>query len=290
MRTLSIMKTWPAPIVRLLRPSLRMAMVVVLALGLILGWFVNGARVQRDAVASIERSGGSVYYGDRYKNYRIIFEKLGVMTWLRRNLGHDYFMCVVRVKVRQNANDLMLARLNRLTTIQEPHLSGSPLNGVRTSRPDGLQDSMSLEIGKTKTSADLLASLQSLKSLTRVDFEGIPCDDAGLAHLGRLPALETLDLNHCPISDAGMVHAEGLKNLIVVDLSGTSIGDAGLSHFVGCRKLQAILLDGTKITAAGLDLLAKLPEVKIITAYDTSVTAEDVKALRKAHPKVEFRR
>ena len=40
------------------RLSLRMLMAVVLVLGMVLGWIVHRARVQRQAVAAIERGAG----------------------------------------------------------------------------------------------------------------------------------------------------------------------------------------------------------------------------------------
>jgi hypothetical protein len=47
---------------RYLRISPRGLIIIVLVLGSALGWIVNRAKVQRDAVAAIERAGGSVKY------------------------------------------------------------------------------------------------------------------------------------------------------------------------------------------------------------------------------------
>src|SRR5262245_9470051 len=47
---------------RYLRISLRGLIVLVLVIGSALGWIINRAKVQRDAVAVIERSGGTVKY------------------------------------------------------------------------------------------------------------------------------------------------------------------------------------------------------------------------------------
>ena len=44
------------------RLSIRALCAVVLAFGVALGWVVHRARVQRDAVAAIERSIGRVFY------------------------------------------------------------------------------------------------------------------------------------------------------------------------------------------------------------------------------------
>jgi hypothetical protein len=47
---------------RYLRFSVRGLIVLVLVVGAGLGWTVRSARIQRDAVAAIERAGGSVGY------------------------------------------------------------------------------------------------------------------------------------------------------------------------------------------------------------------------------------
>jgi hypothetical protein len=50
------------------RFRVRTMIVVVLVVGGGLGWFVGRARVQRDAVRSIERKEGGVQYGWEFKN------------------------------------------------------------------------------------------------------------------------------------------------------------------------------------------------------------------------------
>ena len=47
---------------RFLRFSVRGMIVLVLVIGGWLGWIVRSARIQRDAVAAIQRTGGSVQY------------------------------------------------------------------------------------------------------------------------------------------------------------------------------------------------------------------------------------
>jgi hypothetical protein len=58
MATVAVASPWR----RYLRISLRELIVIVLVLGSALGWIVQRAKVQRDAVAAIERAGGSVKY------------------------------------------------------------------------------------------------------------------------------------------------------------------------------------------------------------------------------------
>ena len=51
---------------RYLRFSLRGLIVIVLIIGGSLGWMVQSARVQREAVAAIEKAGGIVQYERRH--------------------------------------------------------------------------------------------------------------------------------------------------------------------------------------------------------------------------------
>jgi len=83
-------------------------MVVILLMGGTLGWVVNGARVQRDAVAAIRSSGGTVYYNwelnvrnYKYgKTYRVNSKGRPMWPgWLVSRLGPDYFGHVVRVEL-----------------------------------------------------------------------------------------------------------------------------------------------------------------------------------------------
>ena len=53
---------------RFLRFSVRGMIVIVLVVGGLFGWLVRGVRIQRDAVAAITKSGGSVTYDWEWKD------------------------------------------------------------------------------------------------------------------------------------------------------------------------------------------------------------------------------
>jgi hypothetical protein len=55
---------------RFLRFSVRGLIVLVMVIGCWLGWIVQGAHVQRDAVAAIRRAGGEVEYDCYWSNGR----------------------------------------------------------------------------------------------------------------------------------------------------------------------------------------------------------------------------
>src|SRR4051812_23282319 len=81
---------------RRLRLSVRAMMAVVLVLAVVLGLMVRRAQVQRDAVAAIGRTGGSLHYG--WEVTRVVpnidtdsRRKPWCSKWLADRLGPDYF-------------------------------------------------------------------------------------------------------------------------------------------------------------------------------------------------------
>jgi internalin A len=75
---------------RYLRFSTRGLIVLVLLIGSWLGWIIRSARIQREAVAAIERAGGSVQYRSAETKSRSWWPKP-----LVDRLGVDYFDHVV---------------------------------------------------------------------------------------------------------------------------------------------------------------------------------------------------
>jgi hypothetical protein len=87
--------------------------VIVLLLGIGLGWNVKRARVQRDAVTAIGAAGGSVRYDRQYvKECYTPNGRPRGFRWLRKWLSPDY--CDVAVKFSHHAvNEAVLADLTK---------------------------------------------------------------------------------------------------------------------------------------------------------------------------------
>src|ERR1700730_874133 len=83
---------------RYLHFSLRSLLILVLGIGCLLGWVTRSARVQREAVAAIEKAGGWTAYewqwrdGDKIPN-----GKPWAPKWLVDLVGADYFANVTNV-------------------------------------------------------------------------------------------------------------------------------------------------------------------------------------------------
>src|SRR5262245_2156580 len=83
---------------RRLRISVRTLMLLIFGLAAWLGWRVNLARTQREAVAAIEAHGGFVAYNWEFVNdKRVPGRSPNAPGWLRKQLGDAFFQDVVQV-------------------------------------------------------------------------------------------------------------------------------------------------------------------------------------------------
>ncbi len=211
-----------------LRISVRALMAVVLVLAVWLGYYVRSVHTQQDAVAAIQRAGGSVEYDWKWGNYNpdiLDYDgKWRAPKWLARLVPVDYVANVLDVSL-----------------IPQTRFSRKPSTGRRAGpAPPGV------------------SSIPEKQDFPK------PADDSTLAHVGRLPRLRSLRLDDTAITDAGMVHLEKLENLLDIQLDRTNIGDAGLAHLHGLKGLRMVWISGTPITDEGvLDLERALPNVTV---------------------------
>ena len=105
-----------------LRFSVRGLVVLVLVIGAGLGWIVRSARIQRQAVAVIEKVGGHVMYDWEWSNGK---ENPGAKPWAPKRLtdfvGVDYFGHVTSVELNgaAAATDAAMAQVGHLTRLQD---------------------------------------------------------------------------------------------------------------------------------------------------------------------------
>ncbi len=188
---------------RYLRFTLRGLLVFILVLGASIGMMVRSARVQREAVTAIEKSGGTAHYNWTFTNRAFI---QGGKPWAPSRLidlfGIDYFGHVTYVRLRTTTDDL-LAHVARLDRVQ--HLS--------------ISDDSDINAG--------LAHLSGLTGLTELTLLFAPVSGAGLAHLKRLTRLSKLErltklsrlvVRDAPINDSSLAHLDNLRNLSLLIL------------------------------------------------------------------------
>jgi hypothetical protein len=107
---------------RFLRFTVRGLIVLVLVIGGGLGWLVRSARIQREAVAAIEKARGGVSYDWEWSNGKSIRGgKPSAPQWLVNLIGVDYFGHVTLVVLfdSNTPGDAALDRVGRLTRLEE---------------------------------------------------------------------------------------------------------------------------------------------------------------------------
>ena len=167
---------------RFLRFRVRAMIVLVLVMGVWLGWFVRSARSQRDAVAAITKADGLVFYDWNLKNGRKIEEsKPWSPSWLVNAIGVDYFGSVAAV-ILPKASDDELIHIGRF-------------NHLRL-----------LVIGKLEATNSGLAHLRGLTNLSRLDLDlnYTRVTDAGLVHLKCLSPISAVELVDTQVTDTGL--------------------------------------------------------------------------------------
>jgi internalin A len=192
---------------RYLRFSVRGLIVLVLAIGLGLGWLVRNARIQREAVAAIERAGGSVSYDWEWNNETSIpGGKPWAPIWLMDLIGVDYFGHVTTVRLSRFETSSIFSQIGRLARLQRLRLVAPSFSDAG------------------------MAHLNKLTELTSLDLRGTNVTDAGLMHLAGLTKVSVLNLDDTQVSDAGLLHLRGLRNLEWLGISRTNVSDDGMNE------------------------------------------------------------
>jgi hypothetical protein len=119
---------------RYLRFTVRGLLVLVVVIGVWMGWLARSARIQREAVSAITRAGGSVTYDWEWRNGTPIpAGKPWAPQWLVRLIGVDYFDHVTAAQLEGSwsAADAAIVQVGRLTQLQLLYLNEVCLRPVR---------------------------------------------------------------------------------------------------------------------------------------------------------------
>ena len=168
-----------------LRLGVRGLIVVVLLIGGCMGWIVRSGRIQREAVAAVQRAGGSVAYDYQ----RTVSGGKPGPRWLLDYIGIDYLDNVFSVSLSGKATDQLMWHVGHLA-----HLELLSLDGSRV------------------TDAGLV-HLQGLHELRRLWLSRTKITDEGLRHVSGLIKLRTLVLSNSPVTDRGLANVERLTRL-----------------------------------------------------------------------------
>ena len=205
---------------RYLRFTLRGLLAFILVLGAWIGMIVRSARLQREAVTAIEKSGGTAHYNWTWNSGGPI---AGGKPWAPPHItdliGIDYFGHVTYVSVA-DATQTTIEHVGRLTQIQF------------------------LQFRDHATTVPDLASLQGLTQLTELDLGDIPLGDRELSYLRRMTRLSKLRIRGTHVTGSGLKYLKGMTELTELVLSDSQITGAGLQNLKGMTKLAYLNLGG----------------------------------------------
>ena len=270
--------------------SLRGLLLLILAIALWLGWIVNQARQQRQAVASLQEFGGFVHYDWEFvdgpvnvpRGNRIWKPSWGTLTpgrkpwaadWMRRGLGDEYFQSIVHVSlyvdIKKGLADSTWVNkgtaddaLRKLTTQTR----------VRT-----------LQIGGNQVTDENLAYVGQITSLEELNISwGFHLTDKGFLHLSGLRRLRILFVDDSKMTDDSLEAIGKLTNLEELRIGGEGFSDRGLAKLKGLTRLNYLSLgEGShRISDAGLEFLKNMHDLEYIDLGGWNVSDQGIAKLR----------
>jgi hypothetical protein len=237
--------------------SLRALMLIILAVGGVLGWWLYKARVQREVVAAIKRNGGSVTYDWDWGDNQPLPPGAAKPwpKWLVQAVGPDFLGNVKAVHLlnRGESIDILMADIGQLGQLE------------------------SLQLGWCDVSDDALVHLRNLTRLRTFHLSGTRVRGPGLIHLKRMTQLEDLSFHRIPISDDDLSHLAGLTRLKHVSITVENVTTAGLVHLRKMRGLETLDVWQTKITS--LEPIRNLTHIKSLGLTDTPIDDAGLEAV-----------
>ncbi len=197
---------------------------VVAALSLVVLYgcweYVGGS--QRNAVAAIQKAGGSVTYDWEWNNGRPAppGAEPPWPHWLVKTLGQDAFGHVVAVDlVQMHADNALMTQIGTLTHLERLNLNGTNLTGTRLEHLEKLTALEILALPYLPFADDDLAHLAGLTKLKELHVHmGEQITDKGLSHLAGIRQMESLRLIHTRITTLEPIR--GMTQLKQLNLQG----------------------------------------------------------------------
>jgi hypothetical protein len=222
---------------RWFRYSLRTFLLVITALCISLGWKVEAARQQREAVAAVRKFGGEVTYDCEYLYDPFIAKPKP--HWLAEHIGVDFFQNVVAVRIffepdsPQEIRDL-LPYLSRLSQLRSLSIINGTFKDEDLCYLAHLTDMTSLFLFRNKITGKGFKHIVCLKKLVEFGCCYNKITDQSLEPLARLPLLQE------------------------IWLADTSVTDGCIEILVRMRSLECVYLDDTRVTPEAKDRLKKM--------------------------------
>ena len=288
---------------RWFRFRLRTLLVVMTALCVWLGFKVNAARRQKEAVTAILKAGGTVSF-----DYQMVQPGPGNPTdfaidsnalpsgptWLRNVLGVDFFSNVISVSLTDRViEESELAKIIQLPELRELNLRLTKVipNGsgqqrlFRDSDIAGLARISQLQwlvLSGDDTNGSGVGSLANLGHLQSLWFgtKSAHLDDAGMEQLGKLTNLENVLFSAARLTDTGFGHLASLTNLKSLSLWNASLPEARMELISKLPELKALTIGGSHISEDGLRHLQNLTKVDSLEFRETDISDAGLRYLK----------
>ena len=271
-------------------------MILVLIVGLPLGWVARRAAIQRRSVALIKLLGGSVTYVDEWTTTGPprTHQPWGP-AWLRRIVGDEPFQEVATVnfdltkgRVKLDDDSLaVVANFPELKLLAINNLEGDLRNGVKPpitevglARLSGLSRLTHLSLYGIRTSAammDLLPRWTALEDVVILDVEQT-LPGSSLRPLGKLTHLRQAAVNSIissqPADLAPLARLQFLRRLLI---RRSPSEDDGLGVFGKIASLESLNLENTPLTTATLEKLARNPRIQVLRFDGSRLNRGDLK-------------
>jgi hypothetical protein len=267
-------------------------LVAVLLVGAWLGWLVRSARIQREAVAVIQRAGGDVAYDwvPNKDGKAVLRGSRWAPKWLVDRIGIEYFGYIRAITLLE-ATGPSIAAATHFPGLDRLDLGGKSLCDADLTSRRELTQSSALRAYTAPTSEAGVGGLSRFTNLRFLTLVRSGISDKGLVHLERMTKLSILQISgNQAISDAGLAHLSGLTKLRYVDLSDTNVTDVGLAQLSKLPNVSYLDLSRTKVSDAGLVHVKDLIRLSTLVVRGTRVTKSGASELERARPQLTVER
>lgn len=205
-------------------------------------------RHQMEAIAHVERLGGSV--GTRYEGPEWI-ERLqpGVFLFGPDPLGPNW------LRERLPADDVV----RHFLVVDAIWLDQGPGQRIASNVSGEYQEMDAIVI-----TDDDLRMISRFGKLEQLYLRKMKIGDAGLGHLRNLTEIRTISLSFTDITDAGMETIARFEKLETLRLVGTRVTDSGLARLTGLKHLKQLDVRQTKVTEVGLEPFRAKPDLRVV--------------------------
>ena len=244
---------------RAFRFTLRSLLIAITLFGVWLGWRVDRAHRQRDAVRAIRACGGNVTY-----DYQVAAKKVDARpsepAWLIELVGVDFFHKVEGVNFPA-----------------DPYNPRAEYDAEVFARLTDLPDIVFIRLRGAQACDETFAILAEFPKLESIDVEPFAADltertyppltDAGVEQLTTHPSLKDVWLGSVALGDRSLAALGKMPNLETLYVYGDAceFTDAGLAGFGGHKRITQLFIgttsEGCDVTDRGL---ASLSEVKTL--------------------------